>query len=100
VTADAADPANLPIRSLVNGEIRQQSNTRHLIFNCAAQIAHLSQAMTLEPGDILFTGTPGGVGVAMKPPRFLAPGDLVRVEIDGLGAIENGVVMEPATPDL
>ena len=67
---------------------RQNSNTRHLVFNVYDQIAHLSQAMTLEPGDIIFTGTPGGVGAAMDPRQFLKPGDAVRCEIDGLGAIE------------
>ena len=76
-------------RGLVNGEVRQDSNTRHLVFNVFDQIAHLSEAMTLEPGDLIYTGTPGGVGAAMKPMRFLKAGDLVRVEIEGLGAIEN-----------
>lgn len=89
VTADEiADPHTLGIRCLVNGETRQDSNTRHLVFNIWDQIAHLSQAMTLEPGDAIFTGTPGGVGVAMKPGVPLKAGDVVRVEIDGLGALE------------
>lgn len=89
-TADeVGDPHRLGIRSFVNGELRQDSNTRHLIFNIWDQIAHLSQAITLEPGDLIFTGTPGGVGVAMKPPVFLRAGDVVRCEIDGLGKIEN-----------
>lgn len=96
VTADEIDPANLPIRSLVNGDIRQSSNTRNFIFDVAAQISHLSQAMTLEPGDVIFTGTPGGVGAAMKPPKFLIAGDVVRVEIDGVGAIENRIEPETA----
>jgi 2-keto-4-pentenoate hydratase/2-oxohepta-3-ene-1,7-dioic acid hydratase in catechol pathway len=94
VTPDEIDPRNLGIRSFVNGERRQDSNTRHLIFDCAAQVAHLSQAMTLEPGDVIFTGTPGGVGVAMTPPKFLKAGDRVRIEIDGIGFIENHVVDE------
>jgi ureidoglycolate lyase len=64
------------------------------VFDVWDQIEHLSQAMTLEPGDLIFTGTPAGVGAAMKPPRFLKPGDRVRVEIDGLGAIENPCVAE------
>ena len=90
VTADElGDPHDLGIRCFVNGEKRQDSNTRHLVFNVFDQIAELSQAMTLEPGDIIFTGTPGGVGIAMKPPKLLQAGDLVRVEIDRLGAIEN-----------
>ena len=94
-TADEVpDPHALDIRCLVNGETRQQSNTRHLVFDLWAQIEHLSQAMTLEPGDLIFTGTPGGVGAAMKPMQFLKPGDLVRIEIEGLGAIENPCVAE------
>ncbi len=90
-TADAVDPHNLPIRCLVNGEKRQSSNTRHMVFDCYAQVELLSKAITLEPGDLLFTGTCGGVAAAEKPPRWLKSGDLVRVEIDGLGAIENRV---------
>jgi len=89
VTPDEiVDPHALNIRCLVNGEQRQNSNTRHLIFNVFDQIAHLSNAMTLEPGDAIFTGTPGGVGLAMNPPRWLKAGDKVRVEIDRIGAIE------------
>ena len=88
-TADEiADPHALGIRCQVNGEPRQESNTRHLIFNVFDQVAQLSQAMTLEPGDLIFTGTPGGIGAAMTPRRFLKAGDVVRCEIDGLGAIE------------
>lgn len=92
VTADDLDPLDLPIRSYVNGELRQQSNTRHLLFSPQQQVEHLSKVMTLEPGDVFFTGTPGGVGGAMKPPKYLAVGDVVRVEIDGIGHIENAVV--------
>jgi len=89
-TADeVADPHALALRGYVNDELRQDSNTRHLVFNVWDQVAHLSHAMTLEPGDLIFTGTPGGVGVAMKPPKFLQAGDVVRVEIEGLGVIEN-----------
>ncbi|HWA61204.1 MAG TPA: fumarylacetoacetate hydrolase family protein [Caulobacteraceae bacterium] len=89
-TADeVADPHALDIRCLVNGEERQASNTRHLVFDVWAQIEHLSQAMTLEPGDLIFTGTPGGIGAAMTPRRFLKAGDRVRVEIEGLGALDN-----------
>jgi len=94
VTADSIDARNLAIRTFVNGEKRQESNTQHLIFDCAAQVAHLTEAMTLEPGDVIFTGTPGGVGIAMKPPKFLAVGDRVRIEIDGIGSIENEVAPE------
>ena len=85
---EAGDVHALGIRCSVNGDVRQSSNTRHLIFNVWQQVAELSQAMTLEPGDVIFTGTPGGVGGAMKPPQFLKPGDVVRCEIDGLGSIE------------
>ena len=89
VTADEiGDPHTLGIRALVNGELRQNSNTRNLVFNVYDQIAYLSQAMTLMPGDMIFTGTPGGVGMAMKPPKFLKAGDVVRVEIDRIGALE------------
>jgi 2-keto-4-pentenoate hydratase/2-oxohepta-3-ene-1,7-dioic acid hydratase in catechol pathway len=94
VTPDElGDPHTLGIRCFVNNEQRQSSNTKHLIFNVFDQIVHLSNAMTLEPGDVIFTGTPGGVGLAMKPPRWLKPGDKVRVEIDRIGAIE--AVMRP-----
>ena len=90
VTADEfGDPHGKGLRGFVNDELRQHSNTRHLIFDCYEQIAELSAAFALEPGDVIFTGTPGGVGGAMKPPRFLAPGDRVRVEIDCIGALEN-----------
>jgi ureidoglycolate lyase len=94
-TADeVGDPHVLGLRSFVNGELRQSSNTRHLVFNVWQQIAELSQAMTLEPGDLIFTGTPGGVGFAFKPPKPLVVGDTVRCEIDQIGAIENRVVAE------
>jgi 2-keto-4-pentenoate hydratase/2-oxohepta-3-ene-1,7-dioic acid hydratase in catechol pathway len=95
VTADEiADPQALDLRCFVNGELRQSSNTRHMIFSVAQQISYLSTAFTLEPGDLIATGTPEGVGVGMEPPVFLKPGDVVRCEIDGIGAIENRV----ATP--
>lgn len=89
-TADEiGDPHRLGIRSIVNGEIRQNSNLRHLIFNVWDMVEHLSKAMTLEAGDVIFTGTPGGVGFAASPQVFLKAGDVVRCEIDELGAIEN-----------
>lgn len=95
VTADElGSPHALGIRCFVNGEKRQDSNTRHLVFNIWQQIEHLSVGMTLEAGDVLFTGTPGGIGAAMDPRRFLKPGDVVRCEIDGLGHIENTMVAE------
>jgi 2-keto-4-pentenoate hydratase/2-oxohepta-3-ene-1,7-dioic acid hydratase in catechol pathway len=101
VTADEiGDPHELDVRCLVNGEVRQSSNTRHLVFNVFEQVAQLSQAMTLEPGDIVFTGTPGGVGLAMKPPRWLKAGDIVRVEIARIGAIEAEMKDEPRSEGL
>ncbi|UPT63018.1 MAG: fumarylacetoacetate hydrolase family protein [Hyphomonadaceae bacterium JAD_PAG50586_4] len=94
-TADEiADPHALGLRCFVNGEKRQESNSKHLVFNIWDQIEHLSQAMTLEPGDLIFTGTPGGVGVAMDPRQFLKPGDMVRCEVDGLGHIEGVLAAE------
>jgi 2-keto-4-pentenoate hydratase/2-oxohepta-3-ene-1,7-dioic acid hydratase in catechol pathway len=88
-TADeVGEPHRLDIKCTVNGEIRQTSNTKHLVFDVWAQIEHLSKVMTLEPGDIIFTGTPGGVGLARKPPVFLAAGDKVACEISELGMIE------------
>ena len=94
-TADeVSDVHALSIRCLVNGELRQSSNTRNLVFNVFDQVEHLSKAMTLCPGDLIFTGTPGGVGAAMQPPRFLRSGDRVRVEIETLGAIEASCIDE------
>jgi 2-keto-4-pentenoate hydratase/2-oxohepta-3-ene-1,7-dioic acid hydratase in catechol pathway len=86
---EVPDPHALGIRCFVNGEKRQESNTRHLVFDVWAEVEHVSQALSLEPGDVIFTGTPAGVGAAMNPRRFLKAGDRVRVEIDQLGAIEN-----------
>ncbi len=94
---EIGDPHALELRTWVNGELRQQSNTRQLIFSCFEQVAVLSTVFTLHPGDVISTGTPSGIGVAMQPPRFLQAGDVVRVAIDGLGAIENPVVPEPDT---
>lgn len=100
VTPDElGNPHELGIRCFVNDEKRQDSNTRELIFDCYQQVEHLSKVMTLEPGDVIFSGTPGGVGVGFKPPRWLREGDRVRVEIDGLGAIENIVRAERAAGD-
>jgi len=97
VTPDeVGDPHALELRTWVNGELRQHANTRELIFDCFAQVEHLSTAFTLEPGDVVTTGTPSGVGGAMSPPRFLQPGDVVRIEIEKIGAIENRVIEEPA----
>ncbi|MBV8136413.1 MAG: fumarylacetoacetate hydrolase family protein [Deltaproteobacteria bacterium] len=98
VTADEiGDPHTMGIRCFVNDQRRQNSNTENLVFNVYDQIAHLSQAMTLEPGDIIFTGTPGGVGLAMQPPQWLKAGDKVRVEIDRIGSIEAEIRPEGAS---
>ena len=78
----------------------QDSNTRHLIFDCYYLVEHLSTAFTLEPGDVISTGTPGGVAGVMKPPKWLVPGDKIRVEIEGLDSIENTVIQEPAETTL
>ncbi len=87
-TDEVADPHSLGIRSFVNGEKRQDSNTQNFVFDVWDQIAYVSQVMTLEPGDLIFTGTPGGVGMAMNPASFLQDGDRVRIEVDRLGALE------------
>ena len=88
------DPHNLTIRLTINGETMQDSSTSHLIFGIPALIEFLSSAFTLEPGDIITTGTPAGVGFSKKPPRWLRPGDDVVVEIEGLGQLRNPVVAE------
>jgi 2-keto-4-pentenoate hydratase/2-oxohepta-3-ene-1,7-dioic acid hydratase in catechol pathway len=93
---DEVDPGDLALRTFVNGELRQESNTRELVLAPQDLIAFISHACTLEPGDIIATGTPGGVGFLMDPPRYLGPGDEVRVEIAGLGVLVNEVVDEPA----
>ncbi len=95
VTPDEIDVTSLEVRTFVNGELKQHSNTKHLIFDIGAIIEYITTAFTLEPGDVIFTGTPAGVGVARKPPQFLKAGDTVRIEIEGLGALENPVIEEP-----
>jgi len=90
------DPHQLRLRTWVNGELRQESNTKELIFDCFALVEHLSTAFTLEPGDLVATGTPAGVGITMKPPQLLKAGDVVRVGIEGIGEIENPVIDEPS----
>jgi 5-carboxymethyl-2-hydroxymuconate isomerase len=93
VTADEiVDPGSLRIATRVNGEVVQDSNTNQLIFGVAKLISYFSHSFTLEPGDIFATGTPPGVGVARKPPRFLQDGDVVEVEIEKVGTIRNRVV--------
>jgi 2-keto-4-pentenoate hydratase/2-oxohepta-3-ene-1,7-dioic acid hydratase in catechol pathway len=97
VTADElGDPHNLDLAVWVNGEARQSSNTKNLIFDCFTLVEHLSTAFTLEPGDVITTGTPGGVGIAAKPPNLLKTGDVVKIAIAGLGEIEASVIDEPA----
>jgi len=97
VTPDEiGDPHALDLKTFVNGEMRQHSNTRHLIFDCFAQVETLSTVFTLLPGTIVSTGTPGGVAAAMKPPKWLVAGDLVRIEIEKIGKLENQVIAEPA----
>ena len=98
VTGDEiGDPHDLGIRTVVNGEVRQDSNTKHLIFDCFDQIEHLTKSFTLDPGDVIFTGTSSGVAAAMKPPQWLKVGDEVRIEIEKVGYIEHTVVEEDAT---
>lgn len=95
VTADEiADPHSLDVTLRLNGEVMQQSNTREFIFGLGEVIAHISQLVTLEPGDLIFTGTPPGVGVARKPQVFLKPGDVTEVEIAGLGLLRNTVTAD------
>jgi 2-keto-4-pentenoate hydratase/2-oxohepta-3-ene-1,7-dioic acid hydratase in catechol pathway len=99
VTGDElGDPHDLAIRTYVNDELRQDGNTRDMIYSCFAQVAHLSEAFTLEPGDVIATGTPAGIGAVRQPfpDGLLHVGDVVRVEIDGIGGLRNTVVEEPA----
>jgi 2-keto-4-pentenoate hydratase/2-oxohepta-3-ene-1,7-dioic acid hydratase in catechol pathway len=93
---EVGDPHTLALRTWVNGELRQSSNTKHLIFDCYDQIETLTAVMTLEPGDVVSTGTPAGVGIAAKPPRMLVVGDVVAIEIERVGRIENRVIAEPS----
>ena len=90
--ADVANPHDLRIRAIVSGEVLQDSTTANLIFGVDEIISHASQTMTLEPGDLILTGTPAGVGVFRDPPRLLQPGDEVTIEIEGVGALTNPVV--------
>jgi 2-keto-4-pentenoate hydratase/2-oxohepta-3-ene-1,7-dioic acid hydratase in catechol pathway len=92
VTADERiDPHDLPIRCVLNGEVMQNSSTAQFVFNIPETIAYLSHVMTLEAGDVVFTGTPPGVGFARKPPIFLKEGDVVEIQIDGIGVLRNPV---------
>jgi len=95
VTPDEVpDPHKLGIRLRLNGQTMQESSTSQLIFGVDELIAYISQVFTLEPGDLIFTGTPPGVGMARKPPVWLKPGDTVEIEIDHLGTLTNSVVAE------
>jgi 2-keto-4-pentenoate hydratase/2-oxohepta-3-ene-1,7-dioic acid hydratase in catechol pathway len=91
VIGEIDDPQNLNIATRLNGETMQNSNTKHMIFSVAETIAYISQLMTLEPGDIIATGTPEGVGFKRNPPVFLKEGDVVEVEIEGIGMLKNPV---------
>jgi 2-keto-4-pentenoate hydratase/2-oxohepta-3-ene-1,7-dioic acid hydratase in catechol pathway len=92
VTADEVpDPQALGIRCLVNDELRQSSDTGQMIFGVAELVSFTSRTITLEPGDVLITGTPAGVGMAAEPPRYLRSGDRMRIEIDGVGELDNTV---------
>ncbi len=97
VTPDEiGDPHSLGLETYVDGDLRQRSNTKYLLFNCFNLVATLSTVSTLEPGDVVTTGTPSGVGMAMSPPGFLKSGQTVRIEIDRIGTLENPVIEEPA----
>jgi len=95
--AELGDPHDLAIRCFVDGELRQDARTSEMVFDCFQQVSHLSEAITLEPGDVIATGTPAGVGLGRKPVRdnLLKMGSTVRVEIEGIGALTNPVVEEP-----
>jgi 2-keto-4-pentenoate hydratase/2-oxohepta-3-ene-1,7-dioic acid hydratase in catechol pathway len=90
--SEVPDPQALPIRAILNGETMQDSNTSNQIFGVAEVIAFVTQAITLEPGDLIITGTPAGVGAFRTPPVWLRPGDEIIIEIDGVGSITNPVV--------
>jgi 2-keto-4-pentenoate hydratase/2-oxohepta-3-ene-1,7-dioic acid hydratase in catechol pathway len=95
VTADEiVDPQRLALTTSVDGEIRQRGTTADMIFGCAEILAYLSQVMTLRPGTVIATGTPSGVGLSFQPPRYLREGEVVAVEIEGLGRIENRVIAQ------
>ncbi len=98
VTPDEIDDLSaMSVKGFVNGELRQTGHVRDMIFSIEDQIAHLTAAFTLEPGDVIFTGTPAGVGAGFEPPKWLRDGDRVRVEISGIGHIENQIAAEKNT---
>jgi 2-keto-4-pentenoate hydratase/2-oxohepta-3-ene-1,7-dioic acid hydratase in catechol pathway len=86
-----ADPQDLAIRAVLNGEVRQESTTANMVFGVADLIAYITRVITLEPGDLIATGTPAGVGAFRKPPAFMQPGDEITIEIEGLGSLTNPV---------
>ena len=90
--SEVPDPQSLPIRAILNGQVMQDSNTANMVFGVADIVAFVSQAITLEPGDLIITGTPAGVGAFRDPKVWLQPGDEITIEIDGLGSITNPVV--------
>jgi 2-keto-4-pentenoate hydratase/2-oxohepta-3-ene-1,7-dioic acid hydratase in catechol pathway len=97
-TADEVpDPQGLPLRTWVNGELRQDSSTKAMLFSVAHLIHYFARGMTLEPGDVILTGTPHGVGWAMNPPRYLEPGDVVECEVEGLGRLRHEIVAPVGT---
>jgi 2-keto-4-pentenoate hydratase/2-oxohepta-3-ene-1,7-dioic acid hydratase in catechol pathway len=87
-----ADPQDLPIRAILNGETVQESTTGNMVFGVAEIIEYVTRTITLEPGDLIATGTPAGVGAFRKPPLFMKPGDEITIEIDGIGSLTNPVV--------
>ena len=93
-SADAADLEAIGVQTRVSGELMQDSNTRHLIFSVVELLVYLSQGMTLEAGDVLATGTPGGVGDSRTPPHYLTEGDVVEITVDGVGTLRNPVTFE------
>ena len=88
---EVPDPESLRLRTWVNGELRQDASTADMIFGCQELVDFISETCTLAPGDLILTGTPNGVGMGLEPPQFLHSGDVIRIEIEGLGAIEHGV---------
>jgi 2-keto-4-pentenoate hydratase/2-oxohepta-3-ene-1,7-dioic acid hydratase in catechol pathway len=91
VTAEAINPANIRIQCWVNDELRQDANTSDLIFDIPTLIETISAGIALRPGDIIVTGTPVGVGIGFKPPKFLKPADVVRISVEGIGTINNRI---------
>jgi 2-keto-4-pentenoate hydratase/2-oxohepta-3-ene-1,7-dioic acid hydratase in catechol pathway len=88
---EVADPQNLPVRATLNGQLVQDGNTGDMIFSVAKLIEYISQGITLEPGDVIATGTPNGVGDARKPPLYMKKGDVIEIEVGNLGKLVNPV---------